>query len=164
MNYYSLDPANFLTRPSLAWGTMLLHTRVKLNMLSNADILLMVEKTTRGGLCFVGSKRYVKANSKYMPDYNQNEESNYIIYEDAVNLYGFSMSEFSLRYGGLEFVNKFNLDKILRTPDDNYTGYIIEVDLLVPIELHDKLKEDPPAPETLTPELEWLSDYQKEIE
>ena len=73
---------------------MLLHTSVKLDLLCKSDILLMIEHMNRGGLCFVGSKRYVKANSKYMPDYNQNEESNYIIYEDAVNLYGFSMSDF----------------------------------------------------------------------
>ena len=49
----------------------------------------MVEQMKRGGLCLVGSKRYVKAHNKYMPDYDKNEESNYTIYEDAVNLYGF---------------------------------------------------------------------------
>ena len=48
----------------------------------------------RGGFCFAASKRVVKANTRYMPDYDQNEESNYIIYEDTNNLYGCSMSEF----------------------------------------------------------------------
>ena len=57
MNYYRLDPANYLTAPSLAWDARLLHTRVKLDLISNSDILVMVEKMKRGGLCFVGSKK-----------------------------------------------------------------------------------------------------------
>ena len=74
INYYSLDPSNYLTAPSLAWDAMLLHTRVKLDLISNSDILLMVEKMKRGGLCFVGLKRYVKADNKYMPDCDTNEK------------------------------------------------------------------------------------------
>ena len=48
----------------------------------------------RGCLCFVGINRYVKANNKYMPDRDKNEESNNIKCEDANNLYGCSMNEF----------------------------------------------------------------------
>ena len=51
-------------------------------------------------------KRYVKANNKYMPDYDDNEETNYIIYADASNFYGCSMSAF-LPSGKLKFVNEF---------------------------------------------------------
>ena len=67
-----------------------------------------------------------------MPDYDKNEESNYSIYEDANNL-----SEV-LRYGRIEFVNDFDVEKILKTLDGNNTGYIIQVDKHFPIELHDK--------------------------
>ena len=93
MNHYRFDPANYLAAPLLAWDAMLLHTRAKLDLISNADLLLMIEKMKRGGFCFGGNKRVVKANIKYMPDYDKNEESNYIIYEDTKNLYGCSMSE-----------------------------------------------------------------------
>ena len=48
----------------------------------------------RGGLCAVGSKRYVKANNQHMPDYAKHQISNYIMYQDAINLYGFSMYDY----------------------------------------------------------------------
>ena len=61
------------------------------------------------------------------------------------------------------FDNNVELDTILSTPDDNETGYILEVDLHFPVELHDKYKQLPPAPETLTPDIDWLTPYQREI-
>ena len=65
--------------------------------------------------------------------------------------------------GKLKFVNDFDLNKILTKPDDNTRGYIINNNLHFCIELHDKLKDDPPAPENLTPALKWISNYQKAI-
>ena len=67
----------------------------------------------RGCLCFVGSNRYVKAKTEYMPDYDKNAESNNVKYEDPNNLYGCSISEF-LPHGkqsfvNEEFVNEFDL-------------------------------------------------------
>ena len=82
----------------------------------------------RGGLCFVGSNRYVKANNQRMPDYGPNKPADDIIYEDANNLYGCSMSEY-LPHKDLKINNNAELDTILNTPDDNDTGYILEVDL-----------------------------------
>ena len=54
----------------------------------------MIEKQTRGGLCFVGSKRYVHANNKYLDNYDKSKPSNFIMYWDANNLYGWAMSQF----------------------------------------------------------------------
>ena len=48
---------------------MLVKTRLKLELLHDLDMLNMIEKMKRGGLCFVGSKRYVKANNQHMPGY-----------------------------------------------------------------------------------------------
>ena len=53
--------------------------------------------------------------------------------------------------------------KYIQTADDSNFGYIIECDLFFPPEIHDKLKEFVPAPETLTPNMEWFSDYQRGI-
>ena len=60
-------------------------------------------------------------------------------------------------------VNDFDWRKIQKTLDDNNTGYINLVDTHFLIDLHDRLKEYILASETLTPELELLSDYQEEI-
>ena len=51
----------------------------------------------------------------------------------------------------------------MKTDDDNETGYIVECDLHFPKEIHEKLKQYPPAPESLVPKDEWLSEYQMKL-
>ncbi|MFM7983260.1 MAG: hypothetical protein ACKPKO_28460, partial [Candidatus Fonsibacter sp.] len=109
----------------------------------------------------VGSKRQVKANNKYLDDYKPAEYSNYIMYWDANNLYGWAMSEY-LPYGCLESEHETPLKKkILNTSDTSPKGYIVKVDLELPQHLHEQFKKFPPCPESLTPNIEWFSDYQK---
>ena len=92
IEYCKLDPTNNLTAPGLAWDAMLLQTKVKFDLINDVDVLSMMERQKRGGLCFVGSKRYVKANNKYLPTYQQEKDANYLMYWDANNLYGWAMS------------------------------------------------------------------------
>ena len=89
---YELDPAHFLTAPGLAWQPCLKKTEVKLELLTDNDMLLMVEERIRGGMCHA-IHRYAKANNKYMKNYDKNEESSYIQYLDASSLYGWAMSQ-----------------------------------------------------------------------
>ena len=74
-----LNPAHFLSAPGLAWQTCLKKTGVKLELLTNIDMLLMVEKGTRGGIC-QAIHRYAKANNKYMKNYDKNIKSSYLKY------------------------------------------------------------------------------------
>ena len=67
-------------------------TGVKLELLTDNDILLMVEKGIRSGMC-QETYKYVKANNKYMNNYDVNQETSYLQYLDASNLYGWSMSK-----------------------------------------------------------------------
>ena len=159
LNNYELDPANYITAPGLAWDGMLLKTGVKLELIHDTKILDIMERMKRGGLCFVGNKRHVVANNKYINNYDETKESNYLIYLDANNLYGWAMSQY-LPYDGIEINNDITIDEVLETPDDNKWGYIVECDLRFPKEIHDKLKQYPPAPEILIPKEEWMSDYQ----
>ena len=89
---YELDPAKFLSAPGLAWQAALKKTKVKLDLLTDIDMLLMVEKGIRGGICH-SIYQYAKANKKYMKNYDKNKELSYIQYWDVNNLYGWAMSQ-----------------------------------------------------------------------
>ena len=126
---HGLDPANYISAPGLAWDAMLLNTKVELDLITDFEIMDMIERQTRGGLCFVGSKRYVEANSKYLENYDPSTPSIYIMYWDANNLYGWAMVQY-LTYKGLRFVKHVSLNEILQTADDSSQGYIIELSLI----------------------------------
>ncbi|EFP09702.1 hypothetical protein CRE_21850 [Caenorhabditis remanei] len=141
---YHLDPCWYYTSPGLAWDAMLLKTDVKLQTIKDVEMYNFIEKGIRGGMCNA-MLRHSKANNKYMPDYNLEEESKYLLYLDANNLYGWAMSQ-KLPYDEFEFVENFELEMI----DDltaNGKGCILEVDLDYPKELHDKHNDLPFCPE-----------------
>ena len=89
---YELDPAHFLTARELAWHACLKKAKIKLELLTDVDMLLMVEKGIRGGICHA-IYRYAKANNKYMKNYNKDKEVSFLQYLDANNLYGWAMSQ-----------------------------------------------------------------------
>ena len=74
---YELDPAHFLSAIGLAWQACLKKTKVKIELLTNVDMLWIVEKGIRGGICHA-IQRYAKANNKYIKNYDKNKESSYI--------------------------------------------------------------------------------------
>ena len=84
---YKLDPAHFLSEPGLAWQACLKITKVELELLTDIDMLLMIEKGARGRICHT-IHRYAKANNKYMKNYDKYIISSYLMYLDANNLYG----------------------------------------------------------------------------
>ena len=74
---YKLDSATFFSAPGLVWQAALKKTKVKLDLLTDINVFLMVEKGVRGGICHC-LYQYAKANNKYMEDYHKNKESSYI--------------------------------------------------------------------------------------
>ena len=70
---------------------MLKTTKVKLDLLSDIEMLLFCERAIRGGLNGIGVKRYMKANNKYLHDFDEEKPSTYGLYLDVVNLYGGTM-------------------------------------------------------------------------
>ena len=92
LGVHELDPAHFLSLPGLAWQACLKKTNVELELFADYDMLLMVEKGIRGGICH-SIHRYANANNKYVKDYNKNIDSSYIQYLDANNLYGWAISQ-----------------------------------------------------------------------
>ena len=73
LEIYELDPVYFVSAPGLAWQACLKKTGVKLELLTNHDMLLMVENGTRDGI-YQATHRYAKANNKYMKNYDKNIE------------------------------------------------------------------------------------------
>ena len=137
---YKLDPAHYYTAPGLAWDAALKITDVKLELLSDPDMLLMVEKGIRGGVSMI-STRYGKANNKYMGDrFVASELSKYIAYLDANNLHSWAMSKPLPTHG-------FKWIKVSELETWELHSYILEVDLEYPRSLHDLHNDYPLAPE-----------------
>ena len=76
-----------MSAPGLAWQACLKKTKVKLELLTDIDMLLMVEKAIRREIC-QANHRHAKVNNKYMENYNKDIISSYLMYLDASNLYG----------------------------------------------------------------------------
>ena len=114
LDYYSSDLCHYFSSPGLSWDEMLKMTGIKLEKINDIDIHLSIE---RGGISYI-SKRHAKA-------------------DDANNLYDWAMIQ-PLPVSDFKFltkkeINKFNLDSI---SENSEIGYILEVDLKYPKELH----------------------------
>jgi hypothetical protein len=83
---YGLDPAHYFTLSGYDWDCMLNLTKVELDLLTDYDMHMMIESGIRGGNSMI-AHRYAKANNKYLPHYDESEDSSYITYLDANNLY-----------------------------------------------------------------------------
>ncbi|XP_028982257.1 uncharacterized protein LOC114841441 [Diachasma alloeum] len=146
---YKLDPLHYYTAPGLAFDAILRCTGVEIELFTDVDKLFFIEKGIRGGVAQC-TNRYAHANNRYMSEnYNPNEEESYLMYFDVNNLYGAAMSQY-LPCGAFEWGNPegFNVPHV---PDDSPMGYILEVDLEYPKELHDAHKDLPLCPEHFVP-------------
>ena len=91
---------------------------------------MIIENGIRGEICHA-VYRYAKRNNKYMENYDEDEESLYLQYVDANNLYGYPMSQ------NLPVMSKKDEDFIRKYDEDGDITYFLEVDIEYPRELHD---------------------------
>ena len=141
LKHYKLDPAHFYASPGLAWHACLKCTGIRLELLTDPDMLLMFEQGIRGGITQVVHK-YASANNKYMGDkFNLNEDTTYLQYLDANSLYGWAMSQ-RLRTGGFKWVD-VNPHEISELASRTDKGYIIEVTVSYPKDLQDSHNDLP---------------------
>ena len=142
---YELDPAYFISLPGLAWQACLKKAGVELELLTDYDMLLMIEESRRGGICHA-VHRYAKANNKYMKNYDKSKGSSYIQYLNTNNLYDAAMYE-KLPINGFKWVNDISgiNKKFVKSYDKKNSdkGYILELDVDYPSKLH-KLHSDMP--------------------
>lgn len=148
---YELDPAWYVTVSGLTFDAMLKQTKIELELLTDYNMILMVEAGIRGGISQC-SHRYSEANNKYLKNFNPNLESNFIIYLDFNNLYGWAMSQY-LPYSGFRWLNDEEIENfdVCTIADDSPKGYILEVDLIYPENLHHLHSDLPLCPENKIP-------------
>ena len=125
-----LDPAKFLSAARLAWQAGLKKTKVKLDLLTDIDMFLMVEKGIRGRACH-SIYQYEKGNGKCLKDYNKNRESSYLQYCDVNNLYGCAMLQ-KLPVKNFKWVRDISKvdERFLKSyVEKSDKGYFLEVDI-----------------------------------
>ena len=145
---YGLDPVYYYTAPGLAWDACLKITNIKLELLSDVDMLLMVESGIRGGISMI-SNRYGEANNKYMKNFDKTKLSKFLMYLDANNLYGWAMTQ-KLPVHSFKWMTKKEIENIFNNQIVQVwekTPCILEVDLEYPEELHDLHNDYPLCPE-----------------
>ena len=133
LKHYKLDPAHFYASPGLASCACLKCTGIRLELLTDPDMLLMFERGIRGGIT-QAVRKYASANNKYMGDkFNPNEDTIYLQYLDTNNLYGWAMSQL-LPTGGFKWTD-VNPNEISELTTRTDKGYILEVDVSYSCEL-----------------------------
>ena len=132
---YGINPLYCVSLPGYTWQCGLKYTNIEIQTLQDEDLILLLENNIRGGISSVMGDRYIKS-----------DDNKKILYIDANNLYGHSMSQY-LPYDEIKFDKNVELEDILNTLDDSDIGYFVEADLLYPDNIKEKTKNFPFCPE-----------------
>jgi hypothetical protein len=165
MNHYGLDPAHYMSAPQLSWDAMLKMTGVELELTHDPEQFRMIDNGIRGGVCMI-SKRFARANNPMLGPkyYDPSKPTTYIIYWDANNLYGWSMSQM-LPTGGFEWVPEAVFSQIdwKAQTKTQPIGYNILCDINMPPHLHDRWNDYPLAPDRVHINATMLSEKQMDV-
>ena len=145
---YGINPLYSYSTPSFTWKNGLKMTGVKLDYITDDKLSLLLENNMRGGPSSCMGNRYVKRGERK------------IVYEDMNNRYGWSMSQY-LRTGDFREIKatRSSLKTILRTPDNDDHGFLIECNLEDPSSIHEKTKYFPFLPDKKTIKVDDFSNY-----
>jgi hypothetical protein len=170
LSHYNLDPVFYYSSPGLFFDGMLKYTNVELELLTDYNMILMIESGIRGGISSILGDRYVDVEGKnYATNPNiakDDPNQEWLLYQDACNLYGHSMvqklPQKNFRWLTENEIKDLNTDiRSGKTTGDGDIGHILKVDLIVP-----KTRPFfnlPLAPEKKVINYEHLSDYSKDV-
>ena len=129
-----MDPAHYITAPSLSWAACLKMTGVEIELMTDIDMAIYIDKGLIDGVSAI-LHPYSKANNKFCPDFDPKKPINWIKYVDANNLYGWAMIQY-LPIGGFKWMDVSDIDNwgefIVKQDDEQEHGYFHEVDLEYP--------------------------------
>ncbi|XP_050506238.1 uncharacterized protein LOC126884351 [Diabrotica virgifera virgifera] len=148
---YKLDPAHYVTAPSLTWDAMLKYTDIELQLLTDVDMVHFFKNGIRGGVATCTKRKNI-ANNRFLSNFDPKKPETYIMYLDATNLYGAAMSQplpwKNFRWLSDQEIEQFNVFDI---DDDSEKGYVLEVDLHYPPNIHEQHNDLPFCPESIIP-------------
>ena len=160
---YKLDPVHYFSAPSLSFDAMLKMTGIKLELLPDLEMHGFIEKGIRGGVTNV-VQRYAKANNSELSSFDRARPQSSIMYLDCNNLYGYAMMQF-LPYKGFRWLSPKEIDNfdVQNVAVNSKLGYILQVDLQYPFELHDAHNMLPLAPEKMKIQYNDLSPFVRNV-
>lgn len=148
---YNLEAFCYISSPGLSLDAALKMTNAKIELLTDSDQYMFVENGVRGGIA-MASTHFCEANNRYMSTFNNSKPESYIFYADVTNLYGHCLSQ-KLPISNFKWVTLTESEIINKATQYNHVvdeiGYLLEVDLHIPIELHDYFSDYPPVAERL---------------
>ena len=156
---YGFESAHYFTSCHLSGDAFIKIYRADLHLLTDREHLEMAENMIRGGVASIFSRRFFRANNKYMNSFNPDNESSFGLLLDANNLYGGIIEKLPLFLKDFQKV-EIPFQEILNTDIDSDVGYTLEVDLEYPDYLHDQHKDFPLATTKENIEEKFLSDFQ----
>ena len=133
MGKYGLDPSYYVTAAHLANDAMLKVTGTEIELLTDSDMYLFFEESKRGGVS-LAMKRHMKANNKFMKEYDPEKPDVFIEYLDKNGLYTSILSS-PLPFSGFEWLTQEEINEMM----ENHTkirSCTLDVDLEYPKELH----------------------------
>ena len=155
---YGLDPLWFLTAPSLSFNAALKMTHVRLELLTDVDMIHFFQKGIRGGMSYVCKRKSI-VNLPGMETYKEDKHKRTIFYTDANNLYGSAMMA-PMPRGGFKWLKKWQpptlrgssfKEQMEEIEEEWSTNYVLEVDAIFPESKHDKMSDYPFLPESIVP-------------
>ena len=162
MEQYGLDPAHYYTSPGLSWDALLKKTGFELELLTDLEMHLFIERVMKGGIS-MANKRTRKQTTRWLTATTPARRKKYIMYLDANNLNGWAMIK-PLPKSNFKWKRVMPTEEeILNKKENGKTGWILEVDLEYPRELHEEHDSFPLAPEKKILKKESMSPYQRRV-
>ena len=155
---HHIDPLYSIGLPGFAFDAMLRHTRTELELLTDPDMYLMMEKGLIGGYTAVHEK-YAEANNKHLPNHDRSKPTSFIVDWDAVGLYG-SMMLLRTPIRNFQWVEAKKLADFVKYQKVDI-ACTVEVDVHAPSTSTRNLPNSPPCKKKWRSEerLSWLARF-----
>ena len=166
MNKYQTELFSHYTINSLTFEVFKKYNPVKIKIIENISIYQAFQNMLAGGICGASTCRYAIANNKYMNNYNNNEETSYIMHYDINAVYAHIMRNFKLPFDGFKYLSDLEIKNfnIWNYSEDSDYGFILCIDISgIDIAFHDYFIDLAPFPQKRKVYKKEISQYQKDI-